>query len=308
MSTKGVIGRLLIVFAFPVFLSILLNFIFPKPPPDHGKGSMFDMIATRYDFINRALALNMDISWRKVMIARVTSNGEIFSINDSNDQDDHNSSIRVLDLATGTADVAIIMAKEYQSIDAKTKKDMSILGLDPSRNMISVGQEKVTKANLNQYISLELGDARDLNQIQDNYFHAATMSFGIRNVPEKAEALCEIHRVLIKEQVGNKGGKLAILEFSEPRDAGILSTVARLFIRYVVPAVGALLSGAPREYMHLTESIENFPSPQEFVHLMEGLNCNQDGRGGAFRVDELQHLNFGSVQLYLATPIWKKKD
>lgn len=306
MSTKGIIGRLLIVFAFPVFLSILLNFIFPKPPPDHGKGTMFDLIATRYDFINRALALNMDLSWRKVMIDRVTSNGEIFAIQGASDQDhdDHNTSIKVLDLATGTADVAILMAKEYQNINNQMKKDISILGLDPSRNMITVGQEKVTNAKLNQYISLDLGDARDLNQLQDNYFHAATMSFGIRNVPEKEDALCEIHRVLMKEDDGNKGGKLAILEFSEPRDSGILSTMARLFIRYVVPAIGALLSGAPREYMHLSESIENFPTPQEFVQLMEGLNCNPDGRG-TFRVDELQHLNFGSVQLYVATPIWK---
>jgi len=266
---------------------------------------MFDLIATRYDFINRALALNMDLSWRKVMIDRVTSNGEIFAMQGASDQDhDDNTSIKVLDLATGTADVAILMAKEYQNINYEIKKDISILGLDPSRNMITVGKEKVTNAKLNQYISLDLGDARDLNELQENYFHAATMSFGIRNVPEKEDALCEIHRVLIKEEDGNKGGKLAILEFSEPRESGILSTMARLFIRYVVPAIGALLSGAPREYMHLSESIENFPSPQEFVQLMEGLNCNPDGRG-TFRVDELQHLNFGSVQLYLATPIWK---
>ena len=108
------------------------------------------------------------------------------------------------------------------------------------------------------------------------------------------------------------GGQLAILEFSEPSaEAGIMGYIARFFIRNIVPVVGAILSGAPKEYMHLQNSIKEFPSPTEFVSLMEGLDCDiENGKGqmrGNFRVDKLRHMNFGSVQLYLATPVFTAK-
>jgi demethylmenaquinone methyltransferase/2-methoxy-6-polyprenyl-1,4-benzoquinol methylase len=293
----------LVIFAVPVLASILLNFIYDKPPTDHGKGTMFDLIANRYDFTNRILALNMDIGWRKRMIAEVTLNGQLFhGINDE-------SSVKVLDLATGTADVAILFAKEYlnANVDTSTKRDLEILGVDPSINMITVGREKISKENLGKQITLDLGDARNLKELENNFFDAATMSFGIRNVPEKEQALCEIHRVLKKENINGNGGqtgaKFGILEFSEPaEDSGVMGAGAKIFIRYVVPVLGAILSGAPRDYMHLQNSIKEFPSPKEFAALMEGLSCGEDG-GGSFRVDELIQMNFGSVQLYLATPI-----
>lgn len=284
---------LLAVFVFPVLASFVLNIVFQKPPSDHGKGTMFDLIATRYDFINRALALNLDIGWRKVMIKEVTSNGEIF-----NKADGETETIMVLDLATGTADVAILFAKEYHKTNSRqsSKRDLQILGVDPSQNMINVGRDKVSKDNLGEDITLDLGDARDLKDLQSDYFHAATMSFGIRNVPEKEQALCEIHRVLKKESDKSKGAKFGILEFSEPgHDAGIMGAGARLFIRHVVPVLGALLSGAPREYMHLQNSIKDFPAPKDFVAMMEGLSCGDSGTG-AFRVDNLIQMNFGSVQ------------
>ncbi len=292
------------IFGLPVLASIILNFIYEKPPRDHGKGTMFDIIANRYDFINRALALNMDIGWRKTMIAEVTSHGKLFdSIEDT-------SSVKVLDLATGTADVAILFVKEYlnTNIQDSNKRNIEILGVDPSINMITVGREKVFKENLIEQITLDLGDARDLKDLSTNFFDAATMSFGIRNVPEKEQALCEIHRVLKKEVADDVGGrtsgaKFGILEFSEPgEEAGVMGAGAKLFIRYIVPVLGAILSGAPREYMHLQNSIEDFPSPKDFVALMEGLSCGKEGKG-RFRVDDLIQLNFGSVQLYLATPI-----
>lgn len=293
----------MVIFAVPVLASILLNFIYDKPPTDHGKGTMFDLIANRYDFTNRILALNMDIGWRKRMIAEVTLNGQLFhGINDE-------SSVKVLDLATGTADVAILFAKEYlnANVDTSTKRDLEILGVDPSINMITVGREKISKENLGKQITLDLGDARNLKELENNFFDAATMSFGIRNVPEKEQALCEIHRVLKKENINGNGGqtgaKFGILEFSEPaEDSGVMGAGAKFFIRYVVPVLGAILSGAPRDYMHLQNSIKEFPSPKEFAALMEGLSCGEDG-GGSFRVDELIQMNFGSVQLYLATPI-----
>jgi demethylmenaquinone methyltransferase/2-methoxy-6-polyprenyl-1,4-benzoquinol methylase len=296
-TKKLVIG----IFLFPIIASLVLNYVLPTPQLDHGSGSMFDLIATRYDFINRALALNLDIGWRKVMVREVAKNVQKSIESNGN----NNDVVHFLDLATGTADVAILLAKEYDDhfskISSSKKRNFHILGVDPSINMITVGREKIKSQKLSNRINLEIGDARELNDLPDDKFHAATMSFGIRNVPEKEKAFCEIHRVLKKDQ----HTKLAILEFSEPSaDAGIMGALARIFIRHIVPSVGALLSGAPREYMHLQNSIKEFPSPKNFVKLMEGVRCNNGGRRGTFVVDKLKHLNFGSVQLYIATPVF----
>jgi len=125
-------------------------------------------------------------------------------------------------------------------------------------------------------------------------FDAATMSFGIRNVPDRETALCQIHKVL------REGARFCVLEFSEPApDTGFLGAVARQFIRYVVPVLGGILSGKPREYWHLQNSIQDFPSPKEFGELLEHLDCAD----GAFRLDELIQLNYGSVQLYVSTAL-----
>jgi demethylmenaquinone methyltransferase/2-methoxy-6-polyprenyl-1,4-benzoquinol methylase len=262
---------------------------------------MFDSIAPRYDFINRALALNLDMSWRHRLVQEVVgSNGELFQ----------RPNVKLLDLATGTADVAILLGKAAEKYS--TNKQEVVLGLDPSQNMLNVGKTKVESVHLSSVVSLRVGDARKLD-LESNTFDAATMSFGIRNVPEKETALCEIHRVLKKETTDNK---LAIMEFSEPDEhSGIMGSLARVFIRHVVPSLGALLSGAPKEYMHLQKSIKEFPSPKEFVALMEGLKCpvwnDDDGEMqidtfGAFRVKEVVNLNFGSVQIYVAIPVLKQ--
>ena len=85
---------------------------------------------------------------------------------------------------------------------------------------------------------------------------------------------------------------------------GLLGALARLFIRYVVPVVGGVLSGKPREYLHLQNSIKDFPSPPEFGKLLENLSCGESGNGH-FDVDEIVQMNFGSVQLYVATAVGK---
>jgi demethylmenaquinone methyltransferase/2-methoxy-6-polyprenyl-1,4-benzoquinol methylase len=265
---------------------------------------MFDKIAPRYDFINRALALNLDMSWRHRLVEEVVGpNGALFQ----------QSGAKILDLATGTADVAILLGKAAERYSSSKAQDV-VLGLDPSQNMLNVGKTKIDNANLSSIITLKVGDARKLD-LESNSFDAATMSFGIRNVPEKETALCEIHRVLKKgESFTNT--KLAIMEFSEPdENSGIMGSLARVFIRHVVPSLGALLSGAPKEYMHLQKSINEFPSPKEFVELMEGLKCplwNEESKElaidtyGSFRVREVVNLNFGSVQIYVANPILKQ--
>ena len=167
-----------------------------------------------------------------------------------------------------------------------------------------MGKEKISNRHLNDLVTLQLGDVRNLLGFKDNSFDAVTMAFGIRNVPEKNVALCEIFRILQKKKgKKNNAGKLAILEFSEPGEgSGVLGHAARLFIHYVVPIVGAVLSGAPREYMHLQNSISAFPSPNEFAKLIESSKCGKK-KNGTFRVEKVIPLNFNSVHIYIATPV-----
>jgi len=284
----------------PLLTTFIMKLLFLLPPSDYGTGSMFDLIATRYDFINRVLALNLDIGWRKEMVKCIISSFP----------DARKEKIWILDLATGTADVPILLKKEYRisvaNDDSIPDNELQILGIDPSENMIQIGREKVLSQGMDREVTLNIGDARALT-VKDNTFHAVTMSFGIRNIPEKEAVLCEIYRVLKKKHQTNSNdvGKLAILEFSEPTsDFGILGLVARGFIRHVLPLAGAVMSGAPREYLHLQNSIKDFPSPNEFVALMEGVKCGADERG-TFQVEILKQMNFGSVQLYVASPILK---
>jgi demethylmenaquinone methyltransferase/2-methoxy-6-polyprenyl-1,4-benzoquinol methylase len=276
-----------------------------------GSGQMFDRIAGRYDMINRVLALRMDIGWRGEMTGRIR---DLLSSSSSSGgtttaEAAAKDGWRVLDVATGTADVTLQLARD---LPAPT----TILGLDPSANMLSVGRAKIGAAGLDSRITLRQADARDLSHVYDEYCHerggrcfdAVTMAFGIRNVPgdERQKALCELHRLLHPGR-----GVLGILEFSEPtvEEFGVMGWGASLFIRYVVPFVGGVLSGAPREYWHLQRSIEDFPSPRNFQRLLQTLECPvvaAAGDGdvtpdtvGYFEMEEVRNLNFGSVQLYI---------
>ena len=254
-------------FHFAVFRNV------SAPPKDFGSGEMFDLIATRYDLVNRVLALRMDVGWRKVMVQKVKAQVQ--------------PDAKLLDIATGTADVALLLAEAMPLA--------TVVGKDPSNNMLDIGRAKVKDRELNERIRLEYGDAQDFSAIKESSFDGATMSFGIRNVPDRQKALCEIHRVLKPNAI------FCILEFSEPeKSAGIMGFFARLFIRHIVPTVGGILSGKPKEYLHLQNSIKDFPSPTEFSNILEGITCGEDKRG-AFHLSELIQMNFGSVQLYVTT-------
>lgn len=261
-----------LLLSFGVYQYILFAGVSP-PTDDFGSGLMFDLIATRYDFINRVLAVGMDVRWRQRMVQIIES-----SLSATAAQDHH--PIRLLDMATGTADVALLLQKQMPTA--------RIDGLDPSNNMLDVGRSKVVNTN----IHLQQADAQNFAHIfGPDHFHGATMAFGIRNVPDRTKALCEIHTVL-KDQA-----RFCILEFSEPDESfGVMGQVARWFIRNAVPTLGAILSGAPREYWHLQNSIHKFPSPKEFGQILDSLECNQGEK--AFRLDEIVQLNFGSVQIY----------
>jgi demethylmenaquinone methyltransferase/2-methoxy-6-polyprenyl-1,4-benzoquinol methylase len=227
-----------------------------------GSGNMFDAIAHRYDLLNRVISLGVDQGWRRRTVDALALAGR--------------GPAEVLDLATGTADLAMMIARRLPEV--------RVTGLDPSRNMLDVGVRKLAETKLDQRVTLVEGDAQTL-PFEDGRFAGATMAFGIRNVPDRAKALREIARVT------RKGGRVAILELGEPK-RGIFGPLARFHIRHVVPTIGALISGS-REYRYLQESIAAFPEPDVFAELM---------RASGLRVIAVTPLTFGVCNLYVATP------
>ncbi len=227
------------------------------PPP--GSGAMFDRIASRYDFLNRVLSLGIDHAWR-----RRAARSLVFPPG--------TASPVILDLATGTADVAIAVARAHPQA--------SVRGTDPSRNMLAIGTEKLRARGLSDRVSLSVGDAQAI-ELGDATVDAITIAFGIRNVPDRARALAEMARVM------RPGGTVAILELGEPR-AGLLGPLARFHIRQVVPRLGALLSGA-REYRYLQSSIAAFPDPEIFAAMMQAAGFETT----------VTPLTFGVCNLYL---------
>ncbi len=228
--------------------------------PRGGSGAMFDRIARRYDLLNRILSLGVDQGWRRRAVrAMALSPGS-----------------RALDVATGTADLALRIAR--------ASPDVRVAGVDPSDGMLAVGRDKVKRAGLEGRVRLEVGDAQAL-PFEDDAFDAVSIAFGIRNVPDRRRALAEMARVT------RPGGRVVVLELSEPR-GGLLGPLARFHIRTLVPRIGALLSGA-REYRYLQESIAAFPPPDEFARLMED---------AGLRVLEVRPLTFGVSCLYVGEP------
>ncbi len=197
---------------------------------------MFDLIAPRYDLLNRLTSLGMDQPWRRATVrALKLSPGS-----------------RALDLATGTADLALMILRKHTQT--------SVVGLDPSSGMLAIGERKVRRAGLDGQICLIEGDAQDL-PFPDHSFDALTMAFGIRNVPDRGKALAEMARVT------RSRGRIGILELTWP-EGSLLAPLARLHVRYIVPTLGAILSRGA-QYNYLRESISAFPRPEEFGRLIE---------------------------------------
>jgi demethylmenaquinone methyltransferase/2-methoxy-6-polyprenyl-1,4-benzoquinol methylase len=232
----------------------------PREETRLGSGQMFDRIAPRYDFVNRVLSLGLDVRWRR-RVVRALALGE---------------RPRVLDLATGTGDLAIAIARACPGA--------TVVGVDPSEGMLAVGRTKLARRGLDARVTLEVGDAQHLSYASCA-FDAATIAFGIRNVPDRAAGLREMARVV------RPGGRIAVLELGEPR-RGVLARAARFHTHHVVPRIGALLGGA-REYRYLQTSVAAFPPAEEFAALMR--TCGLD-------VLEVTPLTFGVCTLYLASP------
>lgn len=222
-----------------------------------GSGEFFDAIASRYDLLNRVLSLGIDRGWRRRTVRAL----------------EPRDGMRALDLATGTGDLAIAIARASSGIE--------VVGLDPSRGMLAIARNKVRARSLEPRVRLIEGDAQQL-PFEDASFDAITIAFGIRNVPDRARAIHEMARV------ARPGAPIAILELGEPR-SGLLGALARFHIRTIVPRIGALLSGA-REYRYLQSSIAAFPPPEEFAELMA--SCG-------LREPRAIPLTFGACHLYL---------
>jgi demethylmenaquinone methyltransferase/2-methoxy-6-polyprenyl-1,4-benzoquinol methylase len=218
-----------------------------------GSGAMFDRIARRYDLLNRILSMGLDRRWRRRAVAAL----------------DPQPGERFLDLATGTADVALAVLRR--------QPDATVVGLDPSHQMLAVGAAKARAAGVAGKMTLLPGDAQEL-PFPDATFDGIIIAFGIRNVPDRSLALAEMARVL------RRGGRAVILELNEPRNA-----LARLHVHRVVPLLGALLSGAS-EYRYLQKSIAAFPPPESFASLMAT-------RG--LHVEKIQPLTMGVACLFV---------
>lgn len=197
---------------------------------------MFDAIAPRYDFLNHILSAGLDRGWRNRAV-------DALALPDN---------ARVLDVCTGTADLAIATVTRARGA--------SVLGIDFAGKMLRLGLAKIRSASLDDRIRLVCGDAAQI-PVADRSCDAATIAFGIRNVAAPERALAEIARVL------KPGGRLAILEFGQPRIPGIRSLYSWYF-RYALPLVGRLISRHESAYSYLPASVGTFPPPSEFARTL----------------------------------------
>ncbi len=232
----------------------------PGTAPQDGSGEMFDRIAGRYDRLNRILSVGLDAGWRRAAARAL----------------DLSPGDRVLDLATGTGDLALTVAATWPGVE--------IDATDPSAKMLAVAVGKIAYSPHAGRIHVVRGDATTIDA-SDGGYAGVTMAFGIRNVNDRLGALREMRRVT------RRGGRIAILELAEP-ERGILGALARFHIHSVVPRVGAWLSGE-REYRYLQRSIAAFPPASEFADMI---------RAAGLRVLEVQSLTLGVATLFVATP------
>jgi demethylmenaquinone methyltransferase/2-methoxy-6-polyprenyl-1,4-benzoquinol methylase len=198
--------------------------------------TMFDRIAFKYDFLNRFLSAGIDIYWRKRAISKLKSL-----------RPQH-----ILDMATGTADMAIMMEKSL--------RPAKIVGIDLSNGMLEIGREKLAKLGLKEKILLKQGDSERIDFESDS-FDAVTVAFGVRNYENLQKGLEEMFRVL------KPGGKLVILEFSKPGQP--LKFAYDLYMERICPFFGQLFSKNGDAYRYLNNSVLVFPQGTEFTALMK---------------------------------------
>lgn len=206
---------------------------------------MFDDISPHYDFLNHLLSMNLDKVWRaktsKIVARHLRDNLQA----------------EILDVATGTADLALSMANDLPSAQ--------LTGIDLSQKMLDLAASKVKARNLEQRIHLFQGDALSL-PFPDGHFDAVTVAFGVRNFRDFSQGVKEMARVL------KQGGMMVILEFSTPTNRCVKAGY-KLYVKHLLPWMGRVVSGHKTAYRYLPESIERFPEPEANMKLLatEGL-------------------------------------
>lgn len=219
---------------------------------------MFDRIAHRYDLLNRLLSLGQDVVWRKKVAAHLPDLAQM----------------QVLDLATGTGDLLLTLARRNDNVAGG-------VGIDLAEKMLEIGRQKITRQGLDGMLRLQAGDAVQI-PFDDQQFDAVTISFGIRNVLDVPRSLSEMRRVL------NPGGRALILEFSLPANA-LLRKLYLFYFRHVLPRIGGLISGDSYAYRYLNETVETFPYGEAFCELM---------RQAGFEAVRMTPLTFGIATIY----------
>lgn len=217
---------------------------------------MFDDIAHRYDFLNRLMSLRVDVLWRKRVIKLLAPY----------------QPKQILDVATGTADLAIALQKLNPD---------KVIGLDLSAQMLSFAEEKVKHLNLSDKITLVKGDSEQL-PFDDDTFDAVTVAFGIRNFENLEKGLLEIQRVL------KPGGQFVILEFSKVKLFPFKQFFA-FYFRYITPVIGKLFSRSNKAYTYLTNSVAVFPEGDEMCVILQKLG---------FKKTQCYTLSLGIASIY----------
>ena len=219
---------------------------------------MFDNIAPKYDLLNHALSMKIDVLWRNKLVKMMKEDAPQ----------------EVLDVATGTGDLAIAVEK---GTDAK------VVGLDLSQQMLNVGVIKIKKLNLDGKISMQKGDAENL-PFEDNRFDAVSVAFGVRNFENLTKGLAELRRV-VKE---NKS--VYILEFSKVE--GFLGPFYMFYFKNILPAIGRLVSKDNRAYTYLPDSVNAFPFGEKMRQILLDTG---------FKKVEYKKLSLGIATIYKAT-------
>lgn len=197
---------------------------------------MFDTVASRYDFLNHFLSLGVDFYWRHQALKMIN----------------FKMSPRLLDLATGTGDLAIMSVK---------RGARKVIGVDLSYNMLHFGRKKIIKKDITDSVLMVCGEGENL-PLPEKSLDAATIAFGIRNVEDIQKTLDEMARVL------TDSGIIVVLEFSKPKWP-VIKQIYQFYFLYVLPRVGSLISSDKKAYHYLPHSVLNFPERGDFVNMLK---------------------------------------
>lgn len=219
---------------------------------------MFDNIAPKYDLLNHTLSMSVDRIWRRRVVNEVR----------------RAKPHRILDVATGTGDLAIAMARRIEGVQ--------VLGVDLSEQMLTVARRKVEARGLDNRIVLDRGDAEHL-EVTDGSVDVATVAFGVRNFGDLAAGLRELARTI------KPGGKVVILEFSRPRNRAF-RMLYEFYSYKILPRIGGLVSRDKRAYEYLPASVGEFPAPAEFMKMMAQAGFNNC---------RARSQSFGIAQIYI---------